>query len=148
MEPGRIRFGGGASVTLLHPVVAIWMLIAIVLILTAPRKKALIPFLFAVLTIPIGQVVLIGGLHFTMMRVLSLAGLVRAGMLKASSKERWFPTGFNRIDQLSGGGAVDGVGVHRHHAAMDEIPRCWSRAWQNVSGRAGRLRGGEDFHRR
>ena len=100
MEPGRIRFGGGATVSLLHPVVAILVLIAIALILKAPRKTALVPFLFAVLTIPIGQVLLVGGMHFTMMRVLILAGLVRAGMLKASSKERWLPAGFNRIDQV------------------------------------------------
>ena len=54
MEPGKIRFGGGANATLLHPVVAIWMLIAIVLILILPRKKAIAPFLLAIFTIPIG----------------------------------------------------------------------------------------------
>jgi hypothetical protein len=100
MEPGHIRFGGGASESLLHPVVAVLMLIAIVSILAVPRKKALVPFLFAVLTIPIGQVVLVGGIHFTMMRILILAGLLRAATSKASSSGRWFPTVFNPIDQV------------------------------------------------
>jgi hypothetical protein len=100
MEPGHNRFGGGATATLLHPVVAVGMLIAIVLILTLPRKKAIVPFLLAFFTIPVGQVVLVGGMHFTMMRILILAGLLRAVRFKASSSGRWFPAGFTRIDQV------------------------------------------------
>jgi hypothetical protein len=100
MEPGHNRFGGGAAATLLHPVVAVWMLIAIVLILTLPRKKAIAPLFLALLTIPTGQVLLVGGLHFTMMRILVLVGLVRVVRFKASSSGRWFATGFNRIDQV------------------------------------------------
>src|SRR5579863_10244307 len=100
MEPVNNRFGGGASATLLHPLVAVGVLIAIVLILTLPRKKAIVPFLFAVLMIPIGQVVVIGGVHFTMMRVLILAGLARAAWSKVSSSENWFVTGFSAIDQV------------------------------------------------
>jgi hypothetical protein len=76
------------------------VLIAIVLILALPRKKAITPFLLAVLTIPIGQVVIIGGVHFTMMRILILAGLIRAARSKASSSERWFSMGFSPIDQV------------------------------------------------
>ena len=76
------------------------MLIAIVLILILPRKKAIAPFLLAIFTIPIGQVLLVGGVHFTMLRVLILVGLGRAVGLKASSSGRWFATGFSRIDQV------------------------------------------------
>jgi hypothetical protein len=100
MEPAHNRFGAGAAATLLHPVVAVWMLIAIVLILTLPREKAIVPFLLAIFTIPTGQVLLVGGVHLTMMRILILAGLVRAVSLKASSSERWFATGFTSIDQV------------------------------------------------
>jgi hypothetical protein len=100
MEPGHFRFGGGASATLLHPVVAVWMLIAIALILTLPRKKAIVPFLLAIFTIPNGQVLLLGGVHFTMMRILIVAGLLRASMFKASSSGRWLPTGFTPIDRV------------------------------------------------
>jgi hypothetical protein len=100
MEPANNRFGGGATATLLHPLVAVGMLIAIVLILTVPRKTGIVPFLFAVLMIPIGQVVVIGGVHFTMMRILILAGLARAAWPKASSSESRFVTGFSAIDQV------------------------------------------------
>jgi hypothetical protein len=79
---------------------AVWMLIAIVLILTLPRKKAIAPLFLAILTIPTGQVLLVGGLHFTMLRILVLVGLVRAAIFKASSSGRWFATGFNPIDQV------------------------------------------------
>jgi hypothetical protein len=99
MEPKHNRFGGGATATLLHPVVAIGTLIAIVLILTLPRKKAIVAFLLPVLMIPMGQVVLIGGVHFTMMRILILAGLVRAAKFKSSSSS-WLSTGFTPIDQV------------------------------------------------
>ena len=61
MEPKHLRFGGGATETLLHPLVALWMLIAILLILTQPRKKAITPFLLTFFTIPVGQVVVLGG---------------------------------------------------------------------------------------
>jgi hypothetical protein len=85
---------------MLHPVVALWMLIAIALILTLPRKKAIVPFLLAIFTIPTGQVLLVGGVHFTMVRILILVGLARAIRLKAASSERWFATGFTSIDQV------------------------------------------------
>ncbi len=99
MEPEHNRFGGGATATLLHPLVAVGMLIAIVLILTLSRKNAIVPFLLSVLTIPIGQVAVLGGVHFTMMRILILVGLVRAARFKLSSPEGCFATGFNPIDQ-------------------------------------------------
>jgi hypothetical protein len=100
MEPEHLRFGGGAAETMLHPLVAVWMLIAIALILVFPRKMAIVPFLLAVFTIPVGQVLVLGGLHFTVLRVLILAGLVRAAAFKASSSGRWFKGGFNAIDQV------------------------------------------------
>src|SRR5208282_1895297 len=95
MEPEHLRFGGGATETLLSPLVAVWMLIAIVLILAFPRKTTIVPFLLAVFTIPVGQVIVLGGLHFTVMRVLILAGLVR----RASSRAK-FPGGFNPVDRM------------------------------------------------
>src|ERR1019366_7562939 len=100
MEPQNIRFGGGATETLLHPLVAVWMLIAIVLILTFPRKTAITPFLLAVFTIPVGQVVVLGGLHFTVLRILILAGLARVACFRGLSRGGKFPGGFNAVDQV------------------------------------------------
>jgi hypothetical protein len=98
MEPNNLRFGGGATETLLHPLVALWMLIAILLILTQPRKKAITPFLLTFFTIPVGQVVVLGGLHFTVLRILILAGLARRAALHKSSPEGRFPGGFSGVD--------------------------------------------------
>src|ERR1017187_1476732 len=100
MEPENIRFGGGATETLLHPLVAVWMLIAIVLILTFPRKTAITPFLLAVFTIPVGQVVVLGGLHFTVLRILILAGLARVASFRGLSRGGKFLGGFNAVDQV------------------------------------------------
>lgn len=96
MAPEHIRFGGGAAETILHPVVACWMLVAVILIMILSRRRAGTAFLLACFTIPIGQVVLVGGLHFTVLRILILAGLARRTFLRPSEK---FPGRFNRIDQ-------------------------------------------------
>src|ERR1700722_13953623 len=98
MEPSGIRFGGGAAETLLNPLVAVWMLIAIALILVLPRHKVITPFFLAFFTIPIGQVVLIGSVHFPVLRILILAGLVRMAICRVSSPDRKFPGGFNPLD--------------------------------------------------
>src|SRR5208282_1566239 len=100
MEPQHLRFGGGATETLLHPLVAVWMLIAIVLILAFPRRTAIAPFLLAIFTIPVGQVVVLGSLHFTVLRILILAGLARFATSRGSSSRGKFPGGFNAVDQV------------------------------------------------
>jgi hypothetical protein len=97
MEPQNLRFGGGATETLLHPLVAVWMLIAIILIFCLPRKYVATPLLLGAFTIPLGQVVVLGGMHFTVLRILILAGLVRM----ASSRLSIFAGGFNSIDRLT-----------------------------------------------
>ncbi|MGB7601748.1 MAG: hypothetical protein WBM24_15675 [Candidatus Sulfotelmatobacter sp.] len=100
MEPQHLRFGGGAAETMLHPLVAIWLLIAIVLMLTRPRGQALIVFLVSCFTIPIGQVVVLGSLHFTVLRILVIAGLIRRAWSGGSSPRGKFPGGFNGVDQM------------------------------------------------
>lgn len=99
MEPENIRFGGGATETLLHPVVAVLMLIAIVLILTLRREKVIVPFLLAFFTIPVGQVVLVGSVHFTALRILILVGLARMALSRRSSSGGTLPDGFNALDR-------------------------------------------------
>jgi len=98
MEPLDHRFGGGAQATILHPLVAVAMLVYVALILFSPRKYTMLPFLLGIFTIPIGQVVVIAGLHFTVLRILILSGLVRCA--SAPSRQR-FAGGFNRIDRVA-----------------------------------------------
>lgn len=94
MEPQNLRFGGGATGTLLHPLVAVQMLIALILILCLPRKYAVAPFILGIFTISLGQVVVLAGVHFTVLRILIIAGLAR----RAASNRSSFVGGFNSLD--------------------------------------------------
>ena len=110
MEPSGIRFGGGAAETLLNPLVAVWMLIAIALILVLPRHKVITPFLLAFSRSPIGQVVLIGSRAFSSLtHILILAGLVRMAICRVSSPDRKFPGGFNPLDHAVVLWAISGL---------------------------------------
>jgi hypothetical protein len=101
MEPQHIRFGGGAADTLIHPLVAIWMAIAIILILFLPRKYVIAPLLLVTFTVPLGQVVVLAGVHFTVIRILIVTGLVRWAASRRSSPGGVFTGGFNSIDGLT-----------------------------------------------
>ena len=85
---------------MLHPLVALWLLIAIGLMMTRPRKQALVVFLVSCFTIPVGQVVVLGGVHFTVLRILIIAGLIRRASSGDSSARGKFPGGFNGIDKM------------------------------------------------
>ena len=100
MEPENNRFGGGASGTVLHPLVAVLMLVAIVLILTLPRKRAIIPFFLAFFAIPPVQVIVLAGMHFTMLQILILTVLARMAAFRASSSEERFAGGVNALDRV------------------------------------------------
>jgi hypothetical protein len=100
MEPEHLRFGGGATETILNPLVALWLLIAIVLILTLPRRAVITCFLLSCLCIPVAQVVVIGGLHFTVLRILIIGGLIRRARERGSPSQGKFPGGFNRVDLM------------------------------------------------
>jgi hypothetical protein len=97
MEPENYRFGGGSSSTLLHPLVALVMVLTIVLVLCLPRKYVIVPMLLASLLIPRGQVVVLAGLHFTVVRIILLAGLARWA---ASGRSSPLAGGFNFMDRV------------------------------------------------
>jgi hypothetical protein len=92
-------YGGGATDTILHPLVAVAMLITIALIFLLPRKYVVIPFLLTVFLVPLGQVVVIGGIHFTVYRIITLFGCARLAREKFLSKGRFLAGGFNPIDR-------------------------------------------------
>jgi hypothetical protein len=88
MQPENLRFGGGASETILHPIVLAAMLLAIVLICLLPRKYVIWPFLCSAFLIPLGQSILVGGLHFFVIRIIILVVAVRMlGSMFSSSDE-------------------------------------------------------------
>ena len=97
MEPQNIRFGGGSPVTVLHPLVAVAMLLAVVLILCLPRKYVIMPVLLALFFIPTDQVIVALGLHFNIYRIIILAGLGRWAVSRRSSSRAG---GFDFMDRL------------------------------------------------
>jgi hypothetical protein len=103
MEPDHYRFGGGSSATVLHPLVAIAMLLAVVLILRQPLKNVLAPLLLAIFLIPKGQVVVLAGVHLNVYRIILLAGLARWVISRRSAP---LAGGFNSIDRLFTLGAL------------------------------------------
>jgi hypothetical protein len=100
MEPEHWRFGGGAADTMLTPAVAVGMLIIIALIFILPRNKVITPFLLGCFTIPLGQVVVLAGLHFMVLRILIIAGLIRRAISGGASPPGKFPGGFTGVDGM------------------------------------------------
>jgi hypothetical protein len=98
MEPQNLRFGGGATDTVLNPLMAMVMAVALILIVCLPRKYAIVPMVLGIFTVPIDQVLVIGGVHFTVMRILILAGLSRWGS-GGMQPTGVFGRGFNSIDR-------------------------------------------------
>jgi hypothetical protein len=97
MEPENIHFGGGPSTTLLHPLVAVAMVLAIVLILCLPRKYVMVPALLALFLIPQGQQIVLLGVHLNVYRIVILAGLARWVISGRSSP---LAGGFNSMDRI------------------------------------------------
>ena len=100
MEPENLKFGGGTAESVLHPLVLVAMIIAAVLILLLPRKYAIVPVLLVSFLVPLGQQVLIGGLHVHVLRIVILIGLIRALLSMLFSQERGFSGGSTSIDKL------------------------------------------------
>jgi hypothetical protein len=100
MQPKNFQFGGGAAGTILHPLIALVMLFAIVSILLLPRRQAVAPFLLAFFSIPLGQVLVLGGVHFLMQQILILTVLVKMATFKGPAVERRFTGGFNALDKV------------------------------------------------
>lgn len=98
LQPQNLRFGGGVTETILNPFVLVVVLIIGVLVLVLPRARAIPPLVAASLLIPMDQVLLIGGMHFPMLRVVALFGFARLLRDKISSRSPVFTGGINNID--------------------------------------------------
>src|SRR5271165_5288344 len=94
------RFGGGVAETTLHPLVLVATVIAIILILMLPRKYAVIPFLVIVLLTPLGQVVVLGGIHLMVSRIVTLFVWLRLVKARFMHELELLPGGFTHLDKL------------------------------------------------
>jgi len=98
MMPDNFFFGGGSTETSLSIPGAIMILIAIACMLVLPRKFVLIPMLLAVFLVPMGQVLVVAGVHLQPVRIIVLFGWVRLAIIKFSSGEDLFAGRLNVID--------------------------------------------------
>jgi hypothetical protein len=97
--PENYKYGGGVSATLLHPVVAILMVLAIVCVLVLPRKYVSLPILWMVMLVPVGQQIYVGGVHLFALRLVVLFGLMRMCFSKMGGHGQSIPGGMNGIDR-------------------------------------------------
>lgn len=100
MEQEHLRAGFGNAVgqTIVNPIVLVVVLILGVLICFGSRRRAIVAFLAGAILIPLDQILVIGGMHFPMLRVLLLFGMVRMVRAKFFSKSEIFSGDWNRID--------------------------------------------------
>ncbi|PYY16524.1 MAG: hypothetical protein DMG61_04175 [Acidobacteria bacterium] len=96
--PKNLKFGGGVADTVLNPAVLAVVVAVGLIILFQPRKKLIGPLVATSILIPMDQVLVLGGLHFPMLRLLALFGIVRLIREKVSSKAKIFTGGINKID--------------------------------------------------
>src|SRR5690349_4159410 len=92
------RFGGDPDPHV-HPGVLMAVLAASALILLLPRKHVIVPVLAATLLIPFDQAVLIGPLHWTMLRIIVLVGWVRVLAGGPAPQQRFLSFRLNAIDK-------------------------------------------------
>ena len=98
MEPSNIRFGGGSAGTVLHPAVAVLLLLAILLIFLLPRRYAITAWLPMAILTPLAQVVVLGGIHFTVYRIIAILGLLRLAVTRGTPKR--LAGGFHSVDWM------------------------------------------------
>jgi hypothetical protein len=97
LQPKNFKFGGGVADSVVNPAVLVLILIVGILILVGPRHRIIRAFIAAAILIPIDQVLVIFGLHFPMLRVMALFGIVRLARERLA-KHQVFSGGINKID--------------------------------------------------
>ena len=96
--PSLARFGEGPE-AYVHPALLCAVLAAGALILLLPRKHIIVPLLGAALLIPFDQVMLIGPLHWTMLRVIVLLGWIRVLARTLAPRQSLLSNGLNTMDK-------------------------------------------------
>ena len=99
MEDQLLRFGAGATSTTITPAALAFVVATILFFFLLPRKYVIVPLLFVSIFIPLAQVVVIGGLHFMVYRIMLPFGWVRVvgGKLFGHSNNDQFR--FSAIDK-------------------------------------------------
>lgn len=83
----------------MHPVVAVAVALAVVLIIVLPRKYVIYPLVVVAIFAPFGQQAYILGVHFYNTRLLFMAGWVRLFRAVLTSSRSVLVGGFNEMDK-------------------------------------------------
>jgi len=97
--PENYKYGGGASGSLMHPIVAALVLLAIVGLFALPRKYSALPILWTVLLVPGTQQIYVAGVHLFAIRLVVLFGLIRMISSGEGPGGKRLPGGMNGIDR-------------------------------------------------
>jgi hypothetical protein len=98
--PTNYSFGGGSHGTVLNPVMLVAMIIALLMMLFAPRKYLAVPFLLVVFLGSVGQEIYLGGFHFYITRILIMAAMMRMVVSKFITPGPLLAGGMNLVDKL------------------------------------------------
>jgi hypothetical protein len=93
-------FGGGLSATTLSPLVALLMIATIVAIYRIHRKYAIVPFLLFTFLIPREEQVVIGGVHFFVLRIVIIVWWLRFFLKTMSLPKGLFGGRLGLFDQV------------------------------------------------
>lgn len=93
------RFGSGGA-TNITPEALFLVATAIVLLFVLPRKYVIVPFLIIAIFIPFSQVLVIGGLHFGMIRIVILFAWVRMVGSKLMGSRQSLRLQMNPLDRV------------------------------------------------
>lgn len=92
-------FGGGGDTLVTVPALCLFVVCS-VLILSLPRKYVIMPFLVAGVLIPLEDQIVVGGLHFMLLRCLLAVGWVRMAWSAAMTRRDPFPGPLNSFDKV------------------------------------------------
>lgn len=100
MPPSNFYFGGGASDSVMHPIVILLMLTSIILIFILKRNHTVVPFLVCAFLVPVGQMLILGGVHLFVLRILLIFACVKMFLASQSASGSIFKRGINTFDYV------------------------------------------------
>jgi hypothetical protein len=97
---GQEHYFGGGGDTLIHPAVAVLLGLVVLLVLFVRRKYIIYPFMLFAILIPFTQVVVVGGLHFQVIRILILVAWLRLVIIRFLTRSDPAIIPLNRTDKV------------------------------------------------
>jgi hypothetical protein len=93
-------FGGGATDTMMSPIVLVAVVLTIILLFLLPRKYLIVPFFLMAFFVPLGEQLVVGGIHLFVSRILILFGLVRMVLTRSALPAAPLGKNFGSVDKV------------------------------------------------